>query len=577
MMYKKNYFMFFLGCLSAFSAHSTDITPYADISSLYDQRRIAFKINRQSQDILKCTHDIKTKLFNSSTYDTNSATTNDHRLVLKTVIASLLIHNVTLGGIEDNDPIELREMPKVNSFQKILRSIYTISDHLHSGFMASGYTGIDLKRLQGQLALLLTCTQMSEDIVLAEFYTAIEDHYNELSFLRDRYDDRYSTDHKVSRSWLNNVFAQYSVGSEEIHRYKPMHSGYVWIKNAEGIPIAVYKPISFFHKGATKQRNIARECFSTLIAQTMGITIMNSVIPVKIDDKGYMTYSPCQSTGTLEALLGFSDADYSPCPDVPDTDFSKLIRRVCVHNRNISNQTINCTPLEKPRLYGTVPHYHILSKRHFDSLFKSNFESDEKTYFETNAIDTTNLYQIFAFRYLRDYRDMHTDNIIFIPNLKTKKLELKVIDAEYTFDYENQGLNSTIPRRIPRIYELSQAINSLMPGEMESILMAPHTHLKNIFRTYNLARTTGTHQMTQNGIRSFFFERLYWLKRKTASPMTPGRLLNYTEYQLSEDSAHNEDAFVVKKKPKSTALVIEDTTPLPTLDPPLLPPLLTSP
>jgi hypothetical protein len=61
----------------------------------------------------------------------------------------------------------------------------------------------------------------------------------------------------------------------------------------------------------------------------------------------------------------------------------------------------------------------------------------------------------------------------------------------------------------------------------------------------------GIYQMTQNGIRSFFFERFYWLKRKTTTPMTPGRLLNYTEYQSSEDSAHDEDAFIVKKKPTS--------------------------
>ncbi len=549
-MYKKICCTLFCLCISVFSTHSADTIPYDDISRLYDQRRIAFKINRQSQDILECTHEIKRKLFNSSTYDTNSATISDHQLVLRTVIASLFIHNVTLGGIEDNTSLELREIPKTNSFQKILRYIYIISDHLHSSFMTSGYTDINLRPLQGQLALLLTCTQMSEDIVLAEFYTAIEDHYNELSFLRDRYDDHYSADHKVNRFWLNNVFAQYNAGCESVHRYKPMHSGYTWIKSTESIPIAVYKPISFFHKYALKQRNITRECLSTLIAQTMGITIINYVIPVKIDDKGYMTYSPCQPTGTLEALLGFSDVDYSTFSDVPEAHFSKLIRRVCALNKK-QTQTINCTPLERPHPYRTVPHYHILSKRHFDLLFKGDSKSNEKIYFETNAIDAINLYQIFAFRYLTDYRDMHTDNIIFTPNLETKKLELKVIDAEYTFEYENHSLNSTIPTRIPRIYELSQAVNSLTPEQMESILMTPHMHLKNIFRTYNLSRTTGIYQMTQNGIRSFFFERFYWLKRKTATPMTPGRLLNYTEYQSSEDSAHDEDAFIVKKKPTS--------------------------
>lgn len=546
-MYKKVYLIFFWLCLLVFSAHSIDISSYDDISSLYDRRRIAFKENRNSYDVLDYTHQIKIKLLNSSAYNSDAAAADNHQLIIRTVIASLFIHDGHLGGGTDHDSLQLEELSKTNSFHKILRLIHLISNHLHSSFMVSGYTDIDFKPLQGQFALLSIYTQMSEAIILKEFYTAIEDHYNELSFLRDRYDDSYSAHHKVSHAWLDDVFTQYNAGREEVHRYKTMHSGYTWIKNADGIPIAVYKPISFFHKGAQKCRNIASECFSTLIAQTMGIDVLNYVLPVNVDKAGYMTYSPCQPTGTLEALLGFSDAHFNTVlPDANTNPFSSLISHICTYNKQHARETINCTALNNH------DRYHILTKRHFDSMFKHEYRNNDTGYFITDAIDAINLYQIFAFRYLSDYRDMHTDNIIFLPNLTTSKLELKIIDAEYTFDYENYSLNRTIPRRIPKIYELPQAMKILTPAEMQGILMAPLQRLHNIFKTYTLTKTTNPHQMTQKGIKSFFFSRLYWLKNTVSRPLTPGRLLNYIEYAPPIDPAYDKDYFVPKDKTDQT-------------------------
>ncbi len=145
---------------------------------------------------------------------------------------------------------------------------------------------------------------------------------------------------------------------------------------------------------------------------------------------------------------------------------------------------------------------------------------------DPHTINIEYLYKIMFFWYLSDYIDMHTSNIIFMPDFARQQLVPIIIDTEMTW-----GQRSMV-RNIPILYQLNQARTALPSSQMGAILGAFDLNkltrlikvfppIKREFRTNNTL-TKATDNLLLEGHFNAHFSTLMGLREQS---ITIGQLL----------------------------------------------------